>query len=161
MCLYQHFSFGNLGLSWKSNESNETSQKNAHTTKFLPPILLCTLFPKYGGSLVAQMVKNLPAMQETQVWSLVRKICWIREWLPISVFFPGEFQGLLEFTTERLMLLLSHFPQVHPFHRLQVKRTNSQLIYCLSNKSITAYRTKNILLLIFIIQCLLNKCLLN
>ena len=37
-------------------------------------------------SLVAQMVKNLPAMQET--W--VRKIPWRRTWLPTPVFLPGE-----------------------------------------------------------------------
>ena len=42
------------------------------------------------ASLVAQLVKNLPAMWET--W--VRKIpCW-REWLPIPVFWRGEFHGL-------------------------------------------------------------------
>ena len=29
-----------------------------------------TPYTPYGASLVAQMVKNLPAMQETQVWSL-------------------------------------------------------------------------------------------
>ena len=39
------------------------------------------------------MVKNLPAMQEAQVWSLVRKILWRREWLPTPVFLPGEFHG--------------------------------------------------------------------
>ena len=38
-------------------------------------------------SLVAQMVKNLPAMQET--W--VGKIPWRRERLPTPVFWPGEF----------------------------------------------------------------------
>ena len=40
-----------------------------------------------GASLMAQMVKNLPAMQETQVG----KIPWRQEWLPIPVFLPGEF----------------------------------------------------------------------
>ena len=42
-------------------------------------------------SLMAQMGKNLPAMQETWVWSLGREIPWRREWLPIPVFLPGEF----------------------------------------------------------------------
>ena len=41
------------------------------------------------ASLVAQMVKNLPAMHET--W--VRKIPWRREWLTTTVFLPGEFHG--------------------------------------------------------------------
>ena len=44
---------------------------------------------------MAQSVKNLPAMQETQVQFLtwVGKIPWRREWLPTPVFFPGEFYG--------------------------------------------------------------------
>ena len=36
-----------------------------------------------GTSLVAQVVRNLPAMQETQVWSL-EKIPWRRQWLPLQ-----------------------------------------------------------------------------
>ena len=54
-----------------------------------------------GASLVIQLVKNLPAMQATQVkvlgqedplWftSWVRKIPWRREWQPTAVFLPGE-----------------------------------------------------------------------
>ena len=39
------------------------------------------------------MVKNLPAMQETWVQSLVGKIPWRREWLPTPVFLPGESHG--------------------------------------------------------------------
>ena len=43
------------------------------------------------ASLVAQLVKNLPAMQETQFDSWVGKIPWRRDRLPIPVFtgFPG------------------------------------------------------------------------
>ena len=41
--------------------------------------------------LVAQMVKNLPAIGETRVRSWVGKIPWRREWLPIPVFLPGDF----------------------------------------------------------------------
>ena len=40
--------------------------------------------------LVAQLVKNLPAMQET--W--VGKVPWRKERQPTSVFWPGEFHGL-------------------------------------------------------------------
>ena len=43
--------------------------------------------------LMAQMVRNQPAMQATWVWSLVGKIPWTREWLPSSLFLPGEFHG--------------------------------------------------------------------
>ena len=39
------------------------------------------------SSLVAQMVENLPAMQE----SWVGKLPWRREWQPTPVFLPGEF----------------------------------------------------------------------
>ena len=44
---------------------------------------------KDGASLVTQMGKNLPAMQETQVG----KILWRRERLPTPVFLPGESHG--------------------------------------------------------------------
>ena len=44
-------------------------------------------------SLVAQMVKNVPAMWETWVQSRVGKIPWRREWQPIPVLLPGEFHG--------------------------------------------------------------------
>ena len=43
---------------------------------------------------VAQVVKNLPAMQETQVPSLGQEDAWRREWLLTPVFLPGEFHGL-------------------------------------------------------------------
>ena len=42
------------------------------------------------ASLITQLVKNLPAMQETWVWSRVRKIPWRRKWQPTPVFLPGE-----------------------------------------------------------------------
>ena len=38
-------------------------------------------------------MESLPTMQETQVQSLVRKSHWRREWQPIPVFLPGEFNG--------------------------------------------------------------------
>ena len=51
--------------------------------------------------LVAQMVKSLPAMQETQFHPWVWKIPWRREWLLIPVFLPGEFRG------QRSLVILS------------------------------------------------------
>ena len=45
------------------------------------------------ASLVAQMVKNLPAMQETGFDPGVRKVPWRKEWLPTPVFLPGESHG--------------------------------------------------------------------
>ena len=46
------------------------------------------------ASLVAQLVKNLPAMQETWFDPWIGKIPWRRERLLTSVFCPGEFHGL-------------------------------------------------------------------
>ena len=46
------------------------------------------------ASLVTQMVKNTPAMQETRFNPWVGKIPWRREWIPTPVFLPGESHGL-------------------------------------------------------------------
>ena len=43
--------------------------------------------------LVAQMVKRLPAMQETQLQSLGWEISWGRKWQPTPVFLPGKSHG--------------------------------------------------------------------
>ena len=45
----------------------------------------------HGASLKAQLVKNLPAMQETPVQFLGEEIPWRRDRLPTPVFlgFPG------------------------------------------------------------------------
>ena len=43
--------------------------------------------------MVAQLVKNLPAMQETWFDLWVEKSPWRREQLPTLVFLPGEFHG--------------------------------------------------------------------
>ena len=80
---------------------------------------------------MAQTVKRLPTVQETQVWSLVWKIPWRRKWQPTPVLLPGKSHGwrsLIGYspwgrkesdTTERLHLVLvlwistlSHFPLV-------------------------------------------------
>ena len=50
-------------------------------------------FMDLGASLVAEMVKCLPAMWETRVQSWVGKIPWIRGWQPTPIFLPGEFHG--------------------------------------------------------------------
>ena len=43
---------------------------------------------------MAQLVKNLPAMQENGFDPWVGKIPWRRERLPTPVFWPEEFHGL-------------------------------------------------------------------
>ena len=49
-------------------------------------------FPQ-GASLMAQLVKNLPAMWETWVQFLGLEDPWQRECLPTPVFLSGEFYG--------------------------------------------------------------------
>ena len=56
------------------------------------PTKYCFFIDSLLASLVAQMVKNLPAVQETQVRLLEQKDPWRREWQPTPVFLPGEFQ---------------------------------------------------------------------
>ena len=63
------------------------------------------------ASIVAQLVKNPPAMRKIWVRSRVGKIPWRRERLPIPIFWPGEFHGLYSLwgrkesdTTEQLSL---------------------------------------------------------
>ena len=46
------------------------------------------------ASLVAQLVKNLPAMQKIWFDLWIGKIPWRRARLPAPVFWPGEFHGL-------------------------------------------------------------------
>ena len=46
----------------------------------------------FWASLVAQLLKNLPAMLETWVDPWVGKIPWRREWLPTPVFWPVRLQ---------------------------------------------------------------------
>ena len=53
------------------------------------------LFQYSWASLVAQLVKNLPAMQETCVQSLGWEDPLEKEGLPTPVFWPGEFHGLI------------------------------------------------------------------
>ena len=68
------------------------------------------------ASLVAQLVKNLAAMQETWVQSLGWKDPWRRKQLPTPVFWPGEFHRLYSPGGPKSRTWLSnfhfHFPHV-------------------------------------------------
>ena len=75
------------------------------------------------ASLIAQLVKNPPAMREAGFNPWVGKIPWRRERLPTPVFWPGEFHGLYNpwgckesDTTEQLSLSLAR-----GCHEVQVK----------------------------------------
>ena len=46
-----------------------------------------------GASLVSQLVRNLPTVQETWFNPWLRKIPWRRKWQPTPVSLPGEARG--------------------------------------------------------------------
>ena len=49
--------------------------------------------------MLAQLVKNLPAIRRPQFNYWVSKICWRRDRLPTAVFWPGELHGLFHGVT--------------------------------------------------------------
>ena len=61
--------------------------------KFPEEDLALILFPTRHNSLVAQMVKSPPGMQETQADFWVRKIPWRRAWQHTPVFLPRKSHG--------------------------------------------------------------------
>ena len=90
------------------------------------------------ASLVAQLVKNLPAVRGTWVQSWVGKIPWRRERLPTPVFWPGEFYGLYSpwghkelDMTERFSLSLS-FSDQSKGRKLQIMIFENLLVKQLS-----------------------------
>ena len=81
------FSLDTLNISCQSLLTCKVSdEKSAHS--LLGGSLVCN-----GASLVAQMVKNPPAMRKTWVRSLGQEDPLEREWQPAPVFLPGEFHG--------------------------------------------------------------------
>ena len=56
-------------------------------------LLYSLLLLNQGASLVAQLVKNLPAMQETQVQSLGWEDPLEKEMAPTVIFLPGKSYG--------------------------------------------------------------------
>ena len=65
------------------------TQASFMTSELLQKALTSSLV----ASLMAQMVTNLLAMQETRSKFWVGKIPWRREWQPTPVFLPGETRG--------------------------------------------------------------------
>ena len=56
--------------------------------------MLINHIPELLASLVAQLVKNLPAVQETPRFNpWVRKIPWRRKWQPTPVSSPAKYHG--------------------------------------------------------------------
>ena len=81
--------------TWNKNNviRHYTSIKNKFIWWIKNKNFLSFLFTFLYGTLVAQMVKNLPAIQETQLCSLGRVNPLEKGGLPIPVFLPGEFHG--------------------------------------------------------------------
>ena len=117
-----------LGLTDLISLQSKGLSRLSRTTVLKASILWCSaffmvLFSHLWASLVAQLVKNLPAMQKTWVQSLVGKIPWRRESLPTPVFWPREFHGLYSpwghkesDTTEQLSHTHTHtFTYVHDY----------------------------------------------
>ena len=83
-------------------------------------------------SLVAQLVKNLPAMQET--W--VGKILWRRERLPTPVFWPGEVLGVAKSRTRLsdfhftyiLYINFTGISHLYLIHGPQIIKSNSNFL---------------------------------
>ena len=82
----------------------------------------------HGASLVAQMVKNLPAVQKTGFDPWIGKSPWRWERLPSPVFLPGEFHeqratvhGIAESDTTELLTLHFHHPLSVSHHKLQLE----------------------------------------
>ena len=97
------------------NSSKNTWRKDISSTDFTAPAAKL-LSPVNWTSLMPQIVRNLPARQEIQVWSLGQEDPLGREWLPTPVFLPGEnhrYRSLMDYsprgckesgTTELLIL---------------------------------------------------------
>ena len=110
--------------------------------------ILATHIRRLRASLVAQTVKNLPAMRETQVWSLDVKIPWSRKCNPLQYsclenphgqsslagYSPWGCKG--SDTTEQLTLSLSlHIRRLKKENKFQLRDSISKIL-SLGNKKV-------------------------
>ena len=72
-------------------------------------------------SLIAQLVKNQPAMLKTWFNSQVRKISWKRDRLPTLVFRTGEFQDYTVHGVTKSRTRLRHFHFTSTDERTEVQ----------------------------------------
>ena len=75
-----------------SKKKNSHEVRNVSFIEFYSDFEIYAFYIMLLAFLVTQMVNNPPAMQETQVWSWVRKIPEERNDNPL-LFLTGEFQG--------------------------------------------------------------------
>ena len=80
---------------WSGKEFDTTEQRSTQAHSLLQGAFWCKVTSLTRASLVAQLVKNPPAMRETWVQSLVGKIPWRRDRLPTPVLlgFPCSSAG--------------------------------------------------------------------
>ena len=84
---------GDCSLAWPLKHALLYLWRQAVLSPLTAPTFEC-FFSLTLVSFGAQLVKNLPAMQETWVWFLGwRKISWRGKWPPIPVSLPGESHG--------------------------------------------------------------------
>ena len=74
------------------------------------------------NSLVAQVVRNLPAKRETWVWSLGWEYPLEKERLPTPVFRPGEFHGLCAPWGRKESTWLSAFHFFHNVNSMELEK---------------------------------------
>ena len=83
-------------MGFPGNSAGKESTCNAADPSSVPGLGwstgegICYPLQYSWASPVAQLIKNLPLMQET--W--VGKILWRKGWLPTPVFWPGGFHGV-------------------------------------------------------------------
>ena len=80
--------------SRRKRKKKKTLSISSHSPISFPyPLATTKLLSGSISAYIAQSVKNLPAMQETQVHSWVGKILWRRKWQSTPVFLPGKSHG--------------------------------------------------------------------
>ena len=62
-------------------------------SNLVPRMFIAPSVNPFKAFLVAQFVKNLPAIQETWLKSWIRNIPWRRRWQPTPVFLPEKFHA--------------------------------------------------------------------
>ena len=77
----------------RKEERTQSEEKGKEKKTALKFMCVCVCVCLIGASLVAQMVKNLPAMQETWIWFLAREDTLEKGKLPTPVLLPKEFHG--------------------------------------------------------------------
>ena len=78
------------GSSWPRDRTQVSLIAGRFFTREAHSRSLLFFYFKHWVSLVAQWVKNPPAMRETWIWSLGWEDPWRRAWQPTPIFLPGE-----------------------------------------------------------------------